>query len=192
MEVIVWPDVLERTQSAIGGWNPGKLVRVTGKFRVRGDQFSLACDQVERLTAAAPTTPMASGSHPPINLGPARSMNAERSASSARTPDPPTFPASPDAIGTPSRALSLRITESDDPGGDVHRLREVVRVLLEYPGNDQVNLDIRVGDRRVVMQLPAVTTGYCPELRQRLEELLGRETVVLGQDVKAEIRGSPF
>jgi enoyl-CoA hydratase/carnithine racemase len=55
-----------------------------------------------------------------------------------------------------------------------------------------VNLDIRVGDRRVVMQLPAVTTGYCPELLQRLEELLGPETVVLGQDVKAEIRGSPF
>ncbi|MEK7814344.1 MAG: DNA polymerase III subunit alpha, partial [Chloroflexota bacterium] len=50
IEVIVWPDVLERTQSAIGGWNPGKLARVTGRLRVRGDQFSLACDQVEALT----------------------------------------------------------------------------------------------------------------------------------------------
>jgi DNA polymerase-3 subunit alpha len=186
VEVIVWPDVLERTQSALGGWNPGKLVRVTGKLRVRGDQFSLACDQVQRLTAAAPTA--GAITTPSVSIrGPELSPRGN-----ARTPDPPASHASPDAIGIRSHTISLSITESDDPGGDVHRLREVVRVLLEYPGNDQVNLDIRVGGRRVVMQLPAVTTGYCPELRQRLEELLGPETVVLGQDVKAEIQGSPF
>jgi len=187
IEVIVWPDVLERTQSAIGGWNTGKLARITGRLRVRGDQFSLACDQVEELIAAAPraraSTAPNQDSTPSLHLSP---------PSNARTPEPPTSPASPDGIGIRSHTISLSITASDDPGGDVHRLREVVRVLLEYPGSDKVNLDIRAGGRRVLMQLPAVTTGYCPELRQRLEELLGPETVVLGQDIKAEIRGSPF
>jgi hypothetical protein len=32
-----------------------------------------------------------------------------------------------------------------------------------------------------------VTTGYCPELRQRLEEVLGPETVALDQGMKAKI-----
>ena len=43
IEVLVWPDVLERTA---GMWDTGKLLRTTGKLRLRGDGYSLACDQV--------------------------------------------------------------------------------------------------------------------------------------------------
>ena len=44
VEVMVWPDVLERTRQI---WREGKLVRATGKLRIRGDQFSLACERVQ-------------------------------------------------------------------------------------------------------------------------------------------------
>ena len=43
IEVMVWPDALERTADC---WQEGTLIQVTGRIRMRGDQFSLACDQV--------------------------------------------------------------------------------------------------------------------------------------------------
>ena len=62
---------------------------------------------------------------------------------------------------------------------DAHLLREVIGVLLEYPGTDRVNLEIHTGGGRVVMELPVVSTGYCEELCQRLGTLLGPDRVRL-------------
>ena len=62
-------------------------------------------------------------------------------------------------------------------------MREVIGVLLEYPGRDRVNLDIRTGEKRVRMDLPVVNTGYCDGLHTRLEELLGSDTVVVHQEL---------
>ena len=69
--------------------------------------------------------------------------------------------------------------ESDDPTEDAHLLREVIGVLLEYPGTDRVNLEIHTGGGRVVRELPVVSTGYCEELCQRLGTLLGPDRVRL-------------
>ena len=52
LEVMVWPDILDRTQ---GEWEAGRLVRISGKLRLRGDQLSLACDHVEQYTPRAPS-----------------------------------------------------------------------------------------------------------------------------------------
>jgi hypothetical protein len=76
-----------------------------------------------------------------------------------------------------SRTVSLGIHESEDPVEDAHLLREVVRLLLEYPGDDRVNLEIHMEERRVLMDLPVVSISYCDPLRGRLEELLGPNAV---------------
>ena len=73
----------------------------------------------------------------------------------------------------------LGLTESDDSSGDSLLLREVIGALLEHPGSDRVNLEIHTGGRTVVMDLPVVSTGYCEGLHQRLESLLGPNTVRL-------------
>jgi hypothetical protein len=80
----------------------------------------------------------------------------------------------------------LAVTESNDPSQDAHLLREVIGVLLEYPGRDRVNLDIRTGERLVRMDLPVVSTGYCEALHRRLEELLGLDTVAVHQELGLE------
>jgi hypothetical protein len=59
----------------------------------------------------------------------------------------------------------------------------MIGVLLEFPGRDRVNLDIRTGERVVRMDLPVVSTGYCEELHSRLEELLGTDTVAVHQEL---------
>ncbi len=75
--------------------------------------------------------------------------------------------------------MSLAISESADAVEDAHLLREVIQVLLEYPGKDRVNLQIQTGGKRVLMELPVVSTGYTEELKVRLERLLGSQTVDL-------------
>ena len=62
-------------------------------------------------------------------------------------------------------------------------LREVIGVILEYPGRDRVNLEIRTAGRRVIMDMPVVSTGYCDPLRERLEELLGADTVTVSHEM---------
>ena len=83
----------------------------------------------------------------------------------------------------PQKVVRLAVTESEDPSHDAHLLREVIGVLLEYPGRDRVNLDIRTSERLVRMDLPVVSTGYCEGLHSRLEELLGADTVAVHQEL---------
>ena len=159
VEVVVWPNVLEQTQEL---WKDGKLVRVSGKLRMRGDQLSLACDQVEEYK---------------VNGSSTTTVPTQATKASAGRPAPV---ASSDSA--PVRTVSLGITESDDATGDAHLLREVIGTLLEHPGKDRVNLEIRTGGQRVLMNLPVVSTGYSEELRERLEALLGADTVLVQQN----------
>jgi DNA polymerase III subunit alpha len=194
VETLVWPDVLERTQPV---WQEGRLVKVTGKLRVRGDQFSLACDQVEEFVAKAPPAE--------DKPAPAPARRSERTPQPISTPAAVSIPAEPPAsngarpssaaavaarVGS-SRAVVLTIRESEDAMEDAHLLREVVQVLLEYPGKDRVNLQIRTGGKRVLMELPVVSTGYCQEMKDRLERVLGEETVML-QGGNGDEEAPPF
>jgi DNA polymerase-3 subunit alpha len=178
VEVIVWPDVLERTQEL---WKEGKLVKTAGKLRVRGDQFSLACEQVEEYTASASQTSNATPGNMitdanPMDSSPKPANGARKSAASTVV-----------ASGNQARTVVLAITESDDAVEDAHLLREVIRVLLEFPGKDRVNLEIYTNRKRVLMELPVVSTGYCEELKERLEGLLGLNSVALYQSDGLEV-----
>ena len=75
---------------------------------------------------------------------------------------------------------------------DAHLLREVISMLLEYPGKDRVNLEIYTEGRRVVMDLPVVSTGYCEDMRQRLEGLLGANSVLLQGADGPDVDDVPF
>ncbi|MBI4233225.1 MAG: hypothetical protein HY686_02155, partial [Chloroflexi bacterium] len=68
---------------------------------------------------------------------------------------------------------------SEDPAADERRLREAVKVLLEYPGQDQVVVEVQSGPRRVRLALGAIATGYSPDLHRLLEEMLGADGVVV-------------
>ena len=97
---------------------------------------------------------------------------------------PAPSPDDPYGVGNSSgRVVSLGVTETDDPARDTHLLREVIGLILEYPGRDRVNLDIKTAGRRVLLDFPVVSTGYCDAMRQRLEELLGPDSVAVHQEL---------
>ena len=229
VEVLVWPDVLERTADM---WGSGKLLKATGKLRLRGDGYSLACDQVAAFVPpAAQDEPMEAGAPPVVkeSAAPAPANgNAGKSNGSSDTPrrnganggnngngagrhqggSPYGNRTNGNGSGTGRggdgepgsttvsianlRTVFVGITESDDPVEDAHLLREVISLLLEYPGKDRVNLEIYTGGRRVVMDLPVVSTGYCEDLRLRLEGLLGSDSVLLQGSDGPDVEDLPF
>ena len=68
--------------------------------------------------------------------------------------------------------LRIMLEETDDSEGDQERLRALVNALQDYSGEEEVRLSIRQRDgEEVQLELPRVRC--CPELRQRLGEIVG-------------------
>ncbi|MDA0264081.1 MAG: DNA polymerase III subunit alpha [Chloroflexi bacterium] len=200
LEVMVWPDTLVRTSDV---WEDGRLVRVAGRLRLRGDQMSLACDGALEFDPENPlATPAAGKPYNGYKNGNGQNGNgynngngqkngnginnaggsngSNRTNISEKKAQMTTGNIIP---ATPQKVVRLAVTESDDASHDAYLLREVIGVLLEYPGRDRVNLDIRTGEKRVRMDLPVVSTGYCDALQTRLEDLLGPDTVTVHQEL---------
>ena len=151
-EVIAWPDVLEKTADL---WQEGNLLLVTGRVKVRGDEISVHCDQ-------------------------AKAYSAEDGSNGNKRNNGNDLLSHGELGVRRTTSVLICVKESHDAGEDAHRLREAVRTLLEYPGSDRVQLEISTAGKRVLMDLPVVSTGYSPELRQRLEEMLGAGSVQVG------------
>ncbi|MCH8296623.1 MAG: DNA polymerase III subunit alpha [Chloroflexi bacterium] len=184
LEVMVWPDTLQRTAEV---WQGGRLVLVTGRLRLRGDQMSLACDaavEYDPENPAAPPPPAkAHNGYKNNGNGYNGNGNGRKATDHNISEKKAQMTTGNNVPAEPQKVVRLAVTESDDPSHDAHLLREVIGVLLEYPGRDRVNLDIRIGEKRVRMDLPVVSTGYCEGLHARLEELLGPDTVAVHQEL---------
>ena len=175
--MVVWPDILDRTQSE---WVAGRLVRITGKLRWRGDQYSIVCEQAQEFSPDLEPISKVNTQHSPNTPSQKRqkqNITGDNPNTGGRKGQPPNTDIS-NAVPA-YRTVALKIKESSDAIDDAYLLREVVQVLLEYPGKDRVNLRIQTGGKQVVMELPVISTGYTEEMKSRLEILLGLNSVEL-------------
>ena len=186
LEVMVWPDTLQRTPEV---WHDGRLVMISGRMRARGDQLSLSCDTAGEFDPENPVLPPAAsaktwnGNKNGNGNGHKNNGNGGKATDhnvSEKKAQMTTFNNIP---AEPQKVVRLAVTESDDPSRDAHLLREVIGVLLEFPGRDRVNMDIRTGEKLVRLDLPVVSTGYSEGLHARLEDLLGPDTVAVHQEL---------
>jgi hypothetical protein len=76
------------------------------------------------------------------------------------------------------RKLLINMTETDRPDEDQMLLREVLQTLLDYPGTDAVDLLITSEGRNWRLEMPIITTGFCPALEARIYDLLGRADAI--------------
>lgn len=70
------------------------------------------------------------------------------------------------------------MTETDSPDEDQRLLREVLQTLLSFPGNDAVDLLITSEGRNWRLEMPIITTGFCPALETRIHDLLPRPDAI--------------
>ena len=185
LEVMVWPEALAETQ---GIWHPGTMVLVHGLLRDRAGSISLSCETAQVIESTEPED----GNDEDQPDGP-------EPHPAAPEPDPdPEWPKAPDSFGDPEPQdqyeeplrttdtavpqpvqLTLTLTESGDAQQDTLMLREAIGIILEYPGRNQVLLAVRSPGRTTLMELPVVSTGYCEDMRLRLENVLGDDTVFI-------------
>ncbi len=155
IEVMVWPKVFADTRDL---WEEGDILLVEGKVKVRDERVQLGCDRVRGYqpeAAGAGETVAASPEEAPPVVG--------ESAAEANPPE--------------RHRLVISIKQTNDEKGDVALLRELTSRLKDYPGHDEVNLSIANGDKIVNLKLSGVFANYCPELEQRLAELVGVEGI---------------
>jgi DNA polymerase-3 subunit alpha len=88
-------------------------------------------------------------------------------------------PAEQDRAATPGQRRHLHITipRTGDQERDIQRLGQVYDLLCSFEGRDTFSLYVVNDDRRVQLDFPNVTIGYCLDLERRLIEILGAGAV---------------
>ena len=146
IEVMVWPKVYSNTREL---WQEGNILLVQGKARLRDDRVQLNCDSVRRYQPESAPSEAAVTSQPteaPIVAAPAESQR-----------------------------LVISITQTSDEDSDIAYLHKLIDTLKDFPGQDEVKLCLIDEERVVSLKLFNIYTNYCPELRQRLVEMVGED-----------------
>jgi DNA polymerase-3 subunit alpha len=128
-------------------WQEGNILLVEGKVRLRDDRVQLSCDYVRRY-----------------ELEPAPPEEA------IVVEEPETYP-EPAKI----RRLVISISQTSDEQSDIAYLHKLIDTLRGFPGQDEVNLCVVNEEKIINLKLSNIYTNYCPELHQRLVELVGEE-----------------
>ncbi len=75
---------------------------------------------------------------------------------------------------TPQKhTLLISLTDSGDPSEDSFLVQSAIRLTLEFPGTDAVQLEISSNGRRVRLEMPLISTQLCQELEDRMAALIG-------------------
>jgi len=155
IEVMVWPKLYADTRDL---WQEGNILLVEGKVRLRDDRVQLNCDHVRRYQPEAAQGEGVVTSQPTKLATIAEEVTAD------------TAPAE-------SHRLIISIGQTSDRDTDIAYLHKLIDTLREFPGQDEVSLRVTNEERIVNLKLSNMRTGYCPELHQRLVELVGEDGI---------------
>ena len=205
VDVLVWTDALARSEANMV---VGRLVLVTGRLRVRNDGWSVSCESVGALGESRRPSPSASGNGgaaAPADDGgsgepaPVPSVGAWVSSDDVLDPfgdgdgaggagPEDVAPGEPvveepaveePAVPAPSGPwVVVGLQELGDVQKDALRLRGMIQVALEHPGDHRVVVEIGppAGEerRRVLVEFPSLSVAADVGFREALEAVLGR------------------
>ena len=158
VEVMVWSKVYTGARDLLQEDN--ELV-VEGKVRLRDDKVQLNCDRVRRYQPEAAQAEEEAAPEP----GEATVVAEETAA---------------DIVPVKGRRVVISISQTSDENRDIACLHRVINTLKDFPGQDEVSLQVTNEEKVTNLRLSNIGgTGYCPELRQRLVELVGEEGLEL-------------
>jgi len=157
IEVIVWPRLHEDTKEL---WQEGNILVVKGSVKIRDGRVQLNCQQARlyQQTEPAPAT--------------GASQSPEQSEGAAKQ-----------ALAPSRHRLTINIKQTEEIEKDVERLRQVIDILKNYPGQDAVSLAINTGEEIANLEIPKTTISYCPELATELSRVLGEGNLRLEQQL---------
>ncbi|MCS7276761.1 MAG: DNA polymerase III subunit alpha [Dehalococcoidia bacterium] len=160
-EVTVWPDVYDQTKNL---WKHGNIVVAKVRARERGE---------ERLQLSVQRAALwREGEFDPAELGLTPQRAAVAPTPSPADDPPPAAQPKRRPLSRPGTTLRILLQETDDTQADQERLRQVIMLLRDFPGEDAVTLSIRQQDgEEIDLALPRARV--CPELLSRLRSAVG-------------------
>ncbi len=177
IETMVWPRIYEMDRDL---WQEGNTVVVEGKIRLREDNLQLNCDHAYRYTPSSEsvktiiTADDITASDIGIQAKETQSLPAANAWMTDKTVDiPVTQPVGSGAIVSGRKRLFISLGQTEDKDGDISRLHQIVDILRAFDGEDEVNLCLGSNGTVTYAKLTNLNTGYCKELKTRLEALVG-------------------
>ena len=191
VEVMVWSRMYNQTKDL---WQEGSIVLVEGKVRERADQMQLVCERAMRYELAPATSPpvLDTASVPPPQK-PTRNKRPETAprAAAKETAKPSankeivkeeTSAEMPiidnNAKPVERKRLVITMQQTDDVEGDINRLHQLLAILAEYPGSDELILVVSNGSKIFKLKMVQVRFEYCDDLKRRLGQLIGDESLM--------------
>ncbi len=160
IEVVAWPHVFGQTRDF---WQEGRLLLVSGKVKSRGPGLSIYCDTVSGFEGSGDSVPDQNSRPKYTKSTSAIKPSTPSSSRVGRGKDQPTV-----AI----RIVEIAIENSDAVGSEADFLDNLVRSMLEFTGDDRVQLRIGTVGNPVLIEMP-FTVKSCPELESKITEILG-------------------
>ena len=199
VDVLAWSDVYERDPEI---WTEGTVLWIAGEVRKRNgdDRLSIYAKEAKVFTlpsdipeseppvedaplvtvSADKTTTEASvkESELDIEVIDESSTLQEAQTPAASTPRPENGAGangdSPIGKGPrPKQTVLISMIDTGNAEEDTYLLRSAMQLLLEFPGDDAVQLEVPNNGQRVRLEMPLVNTGFCDELEEKLVTLLG-------------------
>jgi DNA polymerase-3 subunit alpha len=153
LEVMVWPRVYASHKELL---QEGNVLLVVGKVRLRGDRVQLVCENAWPYRLEEPKA----------KVMPAQPIEAP----ALKEPEPAILGA---------RRLVISLSQTSDETQDRAILHRIRAVLRDFPGEDEVSLNVANESKVFKLRLPGVRISYCPELHRRLVELVGEESIAV-------------
>jgi DNA polymerase-3 subunit alpha len=145
-----------------------------------GPRLPLAASPQPDEVSLEPPEPPAASQPPPVVINPPTRRPAGAESIGERPIGLPPYLVSP----TPpveqqgeTRMVTVVLRSSGDKTRDVLRLRRIHGILMSYPGEDRFALQVYERGRFFLLEFPNFSCGICPELLDRLAQLVGRENL---------------
>jgi DNA polymerase-3 subunit alpha len=173
VEVIVFPSIYEKTREL---WEEDKILLIKGRVDTKGRGAKVICESVQdELVINRPADGSAHEKRrprKPINRTP--SPGRQKAGNTNDKPQPTAQDARQARQRKPAlRHLRITIHRTGEQKQDSRRLGLVHSLLQSYEGEDRFSIYLVSNGRRVQLDFPNATTGYCPALKQALTEMLG-------------------
>ncbi|MDO8750767.1 MAG: DNA polymerase III subunit alpha [Dehalococcoidia bacterium] len=197
VEVVAWRAVYERAPEI---WQEGAILRVVGKVVSRNDQLSVQVDEAKVYTIPTeePKEPKVAPDHvsqpvPSSATVPSGGLSPRQDQQVQQRPlSPSPVSGAPHSNGGNAvngarqkkrngngqdaplrRTVVIKLADTGNPEEDTYMLRSAIQLLLEFPGQDAVQVEILSNGQTTRLEMPLVTTQFCHELEEQVAALIG-------------------
>lgn len=173
LEVMVWSKVYAATRELL---QEGNILLAEGKVRLRGDRVQVVCDRARQYNLGEVRSEEVD-TLPPVKSPPVKKETRKEAKKVTQKTPPIAAETTRAPSGTNRLVISLK--QTDDKNGDISNLHQVVALLRDFPGDDEVGLIVDNGKKVFRLKMNGTRVEYCPELHRRLAELVGEDRIRL-------------